>query len=87
MKLSKKKHHAVTGDWLISQRAALLASGLSDRELNLLEWRDVEGLNLAACGKKIERTPERASQIYWKARRKLSNPSRKHLVPLRFRLR
>ena len=67
--------------WLHRRRAALLASGLTERQLSVIYLRDIEGLTLAAIGKKFSLTGAWARKEYETALRKLSHPRRHYLLP------
>lgn len=75
----------VSGRWFQRRRPALLASGMSEVELAAVQLRDPDGLPLREVAARLGLSESSASRVYLKARRKLSHPARRPLVPARFR--
>ena len=87
MPLKKLKQWApVSAKWLARHRAELLRQGFEKRELQVLEWRDVDGLTFTQIGQMLDLSATRPHQIYHRVRRKLSHPMRARIVAARYRV-
>lgn len=67
--------------WLTRQRAALLAGGLTERDLRVLRWCDADGLDFSAVSAKLKMARPSAHRIYMAVRRKLRHPRFEKIVP------
>ena len=74
--IPRPKRGEITIEWWEASRSALLASKMSEQELDILRKRDIEGMSGEAIGKVYGVGRARVSQVYRRARRKLSHPLR-----------
>ena len=80
MKLSEPKRKQLS-EWLAATRVRLLASGLSELELDLMRLRDLEGLTHEAIGEKFGKSRSFSFYHYSRLRRRLRHPARRSFVP------
>lgn len=64
----------------LRRRSALVAAGMTPRELDVLRLHDIDGATFAAIGSRLDLTGVRAQQIFNRAYRKMFSPARRPLV-------